>query len=212
MQPMDESFEVYLRYRADSLPGEEELAAIRRATGAAILLVTDTGEKAGPASVGRLSAFMTLARRQTVAVLLEEDFHLAKALDADGVHLQANSARLAEARRLLGENKSVGVSCGLSRHEAMTMAEEGADYVAFGESDGHGPANPDAAAGMIRWWSEVFETPCVAWVRNEDDEADIHVLAGAGADYLCVDGRMAGLAGALVSADLDGPFRREGGA
>src|SRR6185503_403384 len=94
------------------------------------ILITGLGAGAGPAT---LRPFISAARRLDLAVMFENDVHLAKELDADGVHLRAGSDALADARRLLGEDKSIGVSCILSRHEAMTMAEGGADYIAFGE-------------------------------------------------------------------------------
>ena len=40
--------------------------------------------------------------------------------------------RAGEVHALLGQNGIVGVDPGISRHDAMTLAEAGADYVAFG--------------------------------------------------------------------------------
>ena len=40
----------------------------------------------------------------------------------------------------------------------MTLAEIGADYVAFGPIDG----DADARDELCQWWAEIFEVPCVA--------------------------------------------------
>ena len=48
------------------------------------------------------------------------------------MHVGAEDTPYAEARRLVGPDAIVGVSCYASRHDAMEAAEAGADYVAFG--------------------------------------------------------------------------------
>jgi len=49
----------------------------------------------------------------------------------DGVHIGAEDVPYEEARRVLGEDKIVGVSCYGSLATALKMQEAGADYVAF---------------------------------------------------------------------------------
>jgi len=92
----------------------------------------------------------------------------------------------AEARSILGQGSIVGVDAGISRHDAMTVAEEGADYVAFGA-----PAylkDRDKARArrdeLIAWWAEIFQAPCVAFDVETAEEA--HALAGAGADFVSI--------------------------
>src|SRR3546814_12736377 len=48
------------------------------------------------------------------------------------VHIGQEDAAYAEARRRVGADAIVGVTCHDSRHLAMVAAEDGADYVAFG--------------------------------------------------------------------------------
>jgi thiamine-phosphate pyrophosphorylase len=152
---------------------------------------------AGGAQNDALRAFIAWARSQNAAVLIENDAHLAKDLDAEGVHLRAHSQPLREIRALLGDDKVIGVSCPLSRHEAMEMAEEDADYVAFGEAEADGTGE---VLEMIRWWDELFEVPCVAWVRDRYDEEDIGTFRNAGADFLAVPGRCSAASGVLEIA------------
>jgi len=179
---MSKRCELYLRLRADALPAPEELETIAREIAPAALLLTGL---AGAADDG-IRRTLDAAKRQTLAILLEDDFELAAALDADGVHLRADGERLREARRLLGAQKSIGASCALSRHDAMEMAEAGADYVAFGEIVGTDGRDIDALAEMIRWWDELVELPSVVWLDEDADEDDARRLVGAGADFLAV--------------------------
>src|SRR5262249_41991165 len=76
-----------------------------------------------------------IAQRQGVAVLIADDARLARTVRADGVHLGINSdlrSAYKEARSIMGLDGIVGADGGISRHDAMTVAEDGADYIAFG--------------------------------------------------------------------------------
>ena len=71
----------------------------------------------------------------------------------------------AEARRLLGSDRIVGVTCGASRDRAITAAEAGADYVAFGAffpSVTKTATKHHADPELIRDWSETTVVPCCA--------------------------------------------------
>jgi thiamine-phosphate pyrophosphorylase len=67
-----------------------------------------------------------------VAVILNDRPDLAARLGCDGVHVGQSDASCAEARRIMGKDAMIGVTCHDSRHLAMEAAEAGADYVAFG--------------------------------------------------------------------------------
>ena len=66
------------------------------------------------------------------AFIVNDDMSLAKRIGADGVHLGQEDGDPQEARRLLGRDAQIGVTCHASRHLAMEAGEAGADYVAFG--------------------------------------------------------------------------------
>jgi thiamine-phosphate pyrophosphorylase len=186
---MDKSCELYLRFDADALPATPELAAlVAEVAPAALLVMGAAGRTAGT----ELLAFMDASWRLNVPVLIENDAGLARALGAEGVHLRADGAAFAEARRTLGEEKSVGVSCTLSRHEAMSMAELGADYIAFGETGGPDSRDAEALAEMIAWWDELFEVPCVVWLQGDETEEAVRRLIDAGADYIVAGGGSGG--------------------
>lgn len=115
-----------------------------------------------------------------VACLIENDI-AAEHLGADGVHIPADPDLYARARAALGESANIGVGCGLDRHQAMQLAEAGADYVAFGVEDGT-IDHFDQYTELLAWWSEIFVVPCVAW--NVGSVAHAEQLARAGADFV----------------------------
>ena len=124
-------------------------------------------------------SLIDLVHGHDLACLIDQDAALAERLGADGVHIAADPIVYAESRKLLGESASIGAGCGMNRHDAMRLAELGADYVAFD------PGTIDAidqCAELISWWSEIFVVPCVAW--NIDNAEQAAKLASLGADFV----------------------------
>lgn len=143
----------------------------------------DVPDEAIRAAVRRLAP---IAQAHETAVILNDRPDLAAELDCDGVHVGQGDTPYAEARRLVGRDRVVGVTCHDSRHLAMEAAEAGADYVAFGAfydtatKEAPTRAEPD----ILAIWQETMQTPCVAigGVTVEHAQA----LAQAGADFLAV--------------------------
>jgi thiamine-phosphate pyrophosphorylase len=132
------------------------------------------------------SSLIDLVQACGLACLIEQDAALAERLGADGVHIAADSTLYAEARNLLGDSASIGAGCGVSRHDAMRLAELGADYVAFGPN---GTIDTiDQYAELIAWWAEIFLVPCVAW--NVDNAEHAARLAALGADFVAPSNRI----------------------
>ena len=120
------------------------------------------------------------------AFILNDRPDLAAELGCDGVHVGQEDAPYAEARRLMGPDRIVGVTCHDSRHLAMEAAEAGADYVAFGAFFPTRTKEPKTQADpeLLRWWSETTVVPCVAIGGITVENAPI--LIEAGADFLAV--------------------------
>lgn len=122
-----------------------------------------------------------------VAFLINDRPDIAAAISADGVHIGQEDASYAEARRLVGEDGIVGVTCHDSRHLAMVAAEQGADYVAFGAfyptvTKENVKGHPDPH--ILTWWSEIMTVPCVA--IGGITLSNCGVLVEAGADFIAV--------------------------
>jgi thiamine-phosphate pyrophosphorylase len=64
-------------------------------------------------------------------LLINDRVDIAQAVDADGVHLGGDSMPLYKARKILGSNKLIGVSCH-NQVSAITAQEKGADFITFG--------------------------------------------------------------------------------
>ena len=109
-------------------------------------------------AVRRATAILQpIAQAHDVAFIMNDRPDLAAELDCDGVHVGDEDMPYAAARRLLGPDRIVGVTCGDSRDRAITAAEAGADYVAFGaffpehDQDRHQiPRRPRSAARLER--------------------------------------------------------------
>ena len=75
--------------------------------------------------------------------IINDDIELAKAVNADGVHLGQDDTELAHARQSLGERAIIGISCYDDIELAVTAEKNSADYVAFGTMFSS-PTKPDA--------------------------------------------------------------------
>ncbi len=131
-------------------------------------------------------ALLPVARARDVAVIMNDRPDLAAELGCDGVHIGQQDADYEDARRIVGADAIVGVTCHDSRHLAIVAAEAGADYVAFGAFYPTTTKSPKASArpDLLRWWSELMEVPCVAIGGITADNCA--PLVAAGADFLAV--------------------------
>ncbi|MCZ6859523.1 MAG: thiamine phosphate synthase [Alphaproteobacteria bacterium] len=129
---------------------------------------------------------MPVCQSRDVAFVINDRPDLAAEMGADGVHIGQDDAGYDAARRLLGADRIVGVTCHSSRHLAMEAAEGGADYVAFGAffPTGTKEAKGQADIELLRWWSEVMLVPSVA-IGGITPE-NCRPLVEAGADFLAV--------------------------
>jgi len=122
-----------------------------------------------------------------VAFIMNDRPDLARETGSDGVHVGQEDATYDEARRILGPDKIVGVTCYASRHLAMEAAEKGADYVAFG---GFFPSPTKQGRGLrndpeiLSWWSELMTVPSCAIGGITPENCG--TLVAAGADFLAV--------------------------
>lgn len=123
-----------------------------------------------------------------VAFIMNDRPDLALQAGCDGVHVGQEDASYADARKLLGPDKIVGVTCYNSRDLAIDAAEAGADYVAFGGFFRSTTKDTRRIAGndpeILRWWSEIMTVPscAIGGITPENCGA----LVAAGVDFLAV--------------------------
>lgn len=158
-------------------------------------------DSAGPAlddHVLRLTeAILPSARTSNVSVLINDRPDLARRAGADGVHIGQADAAYAEARGVLGKDATIGVTCHDSMDLAISAAEAGADYVAFGAffPTQTKDAPTRARFDTLRSWSFATVIPCVA-IGGVTPENCTPLIA-AGADFLA--------ASSAVWSHPDGP-------
>ncbi|MBS0381690.1 MAG: thiamine phosphate synthase [Proteobacteria bacterium] len=81
---------------------------------------------------GEVQALAALSKEFGAPLIINDDVELARASHAAGVHLGEDDAGIAEARKILGDQAIIGVSCYDSLQRARDAARAGADYLAFG--------------------------------------------------------------------------------
>ena len=131
-------------------------------------------------------ALKPIVQNAASAFIVNDSPDLAAELDADGVHIGQSDASYAQARRLLGPDRIVGVTCHDSRDLAYEAAEAGADYVAFGAFHPTQTKAPQhwADPEILEIWQQTALTPCVAIGGINLDNAE--PLIRAGADFLAM--------------------------
>lgn len=136
-----------------------------------------------------VTALLPITRRYGVAFILNDRVDLAHELGADGVHLGQEDMALNEARKILGEEKIIGITCHDSKHYAMEAGEAGADYVAFGAFFPTTSKSPEKLArygtptlDLLEGWTKFTTVPCVA-IGGLTPENCVPLVT-AGADFI----------------------------
>lgn len=158
------------------------------------LRLKGAGDKDGDDAAWRraIDALRPVAQSRGVAFLLNDRADLVAGSGCDGVHVGQEDTPAREARRLIGPERMLGVTCHASRDLAMQAGEDGADYVAFGAffPSGTKPVAHLADPAILDWWSELMELPCCA-IGGITAE-NCAPLVRAGADFLAVVGAVWG--------------------
>ena len=167
---------------ADAAAFAVELAAALAAgdVAAVLLRLAEADERT---LINLAKALARVAQAKDVALLLDGHVDLVARAGCDGAHLTGLAEFTAAIGRLKPE-RIAGAGGLETRHDAMTAAEAGADYVMFGEPDQNGerPAF-GSIEERIAWWAEVFEAPCVGFAAEIDEVA---ALVKAGADFIAL--------------------------
>lgn len=143
----------------------------------------------------RAAALRALCHERGITFIVNDDVDLAHSVAADGVHLGDADPPLAAARRRLGNDAIIGVSCYNSLARAQVAAAAGATYVAFG-SFFPSPTKPTAvraAPALLTAARRQLSLPIVAigGITPENGAP----LVRAGADALAV------ISGVLAQSD-----------
>lgn len=160
----------------------DKLAAAQKAADVAAVLA-----RLAPGDVRtlirRAKALGEVVQNAGAALLLDGHADIVVRAGADGAHL-ADIDAFTAALPTLKPQRIAGCGGLKTRHDAMLAAEQGADYVMFGEPDAGGRRPGfDAVLERVDWWVEVFEAPCIGFAASLDEA---EALAQAGADFVAV--------------------------
>ena len=129
-----------------------------------------------------------VTQARNVAFLLNDRADLVVQTGCDGAHVGQDDIPAREARRMMGPDLTLGVTCKGSRDLAMTAGEDGADYVAFGAFF---PSTTKLVTNQVdpeilQWWADLMEIPSCAIGGITPENCG--PLVRAGTDFLAVVG------------------------
>lgn len=136
--------------------------------------------------------------RHGAKLFINDRVDVALAVDADGVHVGSSSIPIYKVRRLLGEQKLIGVSCH-NQVQAITAQELGADFITFGPvfyTPSKAPYGDPVGLELLQTVTDMLEIPVFALggIKREN----------------CAEAVSCGVHGvALISAIMSAPEPRE---
>jgi len=127
-----------------------------------------------------------VCKTNNVIFIVNDDIELAKAVNADGVHLGHTDASFDKARDILGDAAAIGVSCYADIERAKAAQTMGASYVAFGRffSSSTKPNAPAVSLDVLVEAKKQLNVPVVAIGGITQDNGA--PLINSGADMLAV--------------------------
>ncbi|OMH32191.1 thiamine phosphate synthase [Motiliproteus sp. MSK22-1] len=135
-------------------------------------------------SIKRLSQarrLVQICRQYNRPLLINDDIDLAIEASASGVHLGQQDGSVEEARRELGTDSIIGVTCHNSLDLSLQAQDEGANYVAFGAffPSSTKPNAKPASIELLHDARQQLQIPIVAIGGIRVDNADQLIKAGA---------------------------------
>lgn len=169
--------------RSDAEVAEAVSAAIR---GGAV--VVQYRDKRPDLTDSLAEQLLEICHRHDVPLIINDDIDLAVRIGADGVHLGREDENISQARKRLGSERIIGISCYDSVERATEAEQGGADYVAFGRffPSGTKPLASPAQISTLVEAKQKLKVPIVAigGIMPENGGS----LLAAGADLLAVIG------------------------
>ena len=105
-----------------------------------------------------------IVKKNDVKFIINDKPLVAKIANADGCHIGQKDINLINARKILGNNKIIGVTCHNSKKLAQEAKNHGANYVAFGSFFKSSTKKTAFRANLqiLRWAKKKINMPTVA--------------------------------------------------
>ena len=129
-------------------------------------------------------ALRKLTRHYDVPLIINDHIDIALAVDADGVHLGQDDLPLAEARRILGADRIIGISTH-SIEQALRAERDGADYIGVGPvfPTGTKPGRQAVTTSYVQEAAQRIRIPFVA--IGGITTSNVNEVLAAGAARIC---------------------------
>ena len=129
---LKKALKLYLVTDSDILKGRDFYKCIEEAMKSGVTMVQLREKDAdGKEFLQKAMKLRELTRKYNVTFIINDRVDIAQLVDADGVHVGQSDIDAVSVRKLMGENKIVGVSA-RSVEEAKIAKEMGADYLGIG--------------------------------------------------------------------------------
>lgn len=201
---MSVDFNLYLITDRRSLPeGEHLLQRVEAALLGGVRCVQLREKDLSPDDLLPLAHEMRMLTAAFGAkLLINGNIEVARAVDADGIHLGGDAPTTAEARRLIGPGKLIGVSTH-RRNEIEAAARDGGDFVTFGPvwpTPSKAPYGPPVGLDLLR--EACLTPPLPVFALGGVTVSRLSDLSAAGCR------RVACIGGILFSDDPTGAARQ----
>ena len=105
-----------------------------------------------------------ITKKNNVKLIINDYPLVAKMIDADGCHVGQKDMNFINARKILGKNKIIGITCHNSKKLALKGKKYGANYVAFGSFFKSLTKKTALRANLeiLRWAKKKINMPIVA--------------------------------------------------
>ncbi len=129
---LKKTLKLYLITDSDLLKGRDFYKCIEEAMIAGVTMVQlREKEVDGKVFLEKAMKLRELTKKYNVTFIINDRIDIAMLCDADGVHVGQSDIDAISVRRLIGENKIIGVSA-RTVEEAKKAKEDGADYLGIG--------------------------------------------------------------------------------
>ena len=105
-----------------------------------------------------------ITNKNNVKFLVNDKPLVAKMVEADGCHIGQKDMNFVNARKILGKNKIIGITCHNSKKLALKAKKYGANYIAFGSFFKSSTKKTAFRAnlGILCWAKKKINMPTVA--------------------------------------------------
>lgn len=149
-------------------------------------------QQADEASFQKLAeAVVPLVQKAGAAAIVAGDTRIAGRVQADGVHVEAGKAELADVIGRFQARIMVGAGGAKTRDDALELGEERPDYIFFGRFGYDAKPEPHPRnLSLGAWWAQMIEIPCI--VMAGSDLSSIEAVAATGAEFVALSSAIFG--------------------